>query len=279
MEQNFKYSFDLASLLKISDLGIRGIAVNFPLLTMGEYFCLLSDFLALAPKALDALNKIASQKDDEESIKYINDMKVILRSLGYNRITPVLNAIIDANKKYNVKFAAECAKNISNDFQRLLDRIFWAARTETDDSMSWELPIRVVLQQFDNKEATRRMLVLAVDDSPVVLKSIHSTLIGYYDVHTLGDPMLVEKFLQEVTPELFLLDYKMPGRDGFELVPVIRNFEEHGKTPIIFLTSMGTSDNVSAAAMLGAVDFIVKPFQGNILREKVEKHIVRKKLY
>jgi PleD family two-component response regulator len=42
---------------------------------------------------------------------------------------------------------------------------------------------------------------------------------------------------------------------------------------------MGTFDHVSSAFALGACDFIVKPFQGNILREKIEKHIVRKKLF
>jgi putative two-component system response regulator len=112
-----------------------------------------------------------------------------------------------------------------------------------------------------------------------MLKTITSALGADYKVYTLSDPMMVEKFLQQVTPELFLLDYKMPGLNGFDLIPIIRNFDEHKDTPIVFLTSMGTSDNVSAAAMLGACDFIVKPFQGNVLREKIAKYIVRKKLF
>jgi DNA-binding response OmpR family regulator len=93
------------------------------------------------------------------------------------------------------------------------------------------------------------------------------------------DPTRLEKFLWQVTPELFLLDYKMPALSGFDLVPIIRSFSEHKTTPVIFLTSEGTMAHVSAAFALGACDFIVKPIQGNILREKIAKHIVRKKLF
>jgi len=76
-----------------------------------------------------------------------------------------------------------------------------------------------------------------------------------------------------------LLDYKMPELNGFELVPIIRSFEEHKDTPIIFLTSMGTKGNISVAAMLGAVDFVVKPFDSDTLHEKIAKHIVKKNLF
>jgi DNA-binding response OmpR family regulator len=71
----------------------------------------------------------------------------------------------------------------------------------------------------------------------------------------------------------------MPDINGFELIPIIRSYAEHKDTPVIFLTSIGTIDNVTAAIALGASDFIVKPFNPESLREKVSKHIVRKKLF
>jgi CheY-like chemotaxis protein len=89
----------------------------------------------------------------------------------------------------------------------------------------------------------------------------------------------LEKVLQKLTPDLFLLDYLMPERTGFELIPVIRSFEEHKDTPIIFLTSIGTIDNVTSALALGASGFVIKPFDPNTLREKIAKHIVKKKLF
>ena len=123
------------------------------------------------------------------------------------------------------------------------------------------------------------MIILAVDDSAVMLKTISSLLSKEYKVYGMTDPTRLEIFLKQITPELFLLDYKMPLRSGFDLIPIIRGFKEHKETPIIFLTSEGTSDHVSGALSLGACDFMVKPFQENILLEKIAKHIVRKKLF
>ena len=131
-----------------------------------------------------------------------------------------------------------------------------------------------VLEQI--KENLRKPHILSVDDSPVVLKAISVALDKDYDVFTLSDSLLVDKYLQRMTPDLILLDYNMPGLNGFDLVPIIRKFKKLKNTPIIFLTSMGTNDHVSAAALLGASDFIVKPFHANTLREKVAKHISRK---
>ena len=131
-----------------------------------------------------------------------------------------------------------------------------------------------VLEQI--KENLRKPQILSVDDSLVVLKAVSVALDKDYDVFTMSDPLLVEEYLKQVTPDLILLDYKMPGLNGFDLVPVIRKMDKHKYTPIIFLTSIGTGNHVSAAASLGAVDFIVKPFHANTLREKVAKHITSK---
>jgi two-component system alkaline phosphatase synthesis response regulator PhoP len=129
----------------------------------------------------------------------------------------------------------------------------------------------------DNEETAVKPQILAVDDTPVMLRTISSVLGGDYDVFTLSDPMMVEKYLRQMKPDLILLDYKMPGINGFELVPIIKNIEGHKDTPIIFLTSMGTNDHIVTAATLGASDFIVKPFNVDTLREKVAKHIAKKK--
>ena len=122
-------------------------------------------------------------------------------------------------------------------------------------------------------EDTSKPAVLAVDDVSSMLMAIRFALRDKYRVFMLSNSEEVEDFLRKKTPDLIILDYNMPGRDGFELIPVIRSFPEHKDTPIIFLTSEGTVDHISVALHLGAADFIVKPIDTRALREKVAKHI------
>jgi DNA-binding response OmpR family regulator len=118
-------------------------------------------------------------------------------------------------------------------------------------------------------------VVLAIDDSPDVLKSVFSMLRDNYKVFALPKPDKLKDFLAKTTPDIFLLDYQMPDISGFDLIPVIREFPEHKETPIIFLTSAGTIEHLTVAVDLGASDFIVKPFEMDVLRSKVARSIAR----
>jgi len=115
--------------------------------------------------------------------------------------------------------------------------------------------------------------ILAVDDVPMMLRTIQSVLRDQYKVYMLTDPGEIRSFLRGIRPDLILLDYKMPELSGFDLIPIIREFPEHKETPIIFITADGTVDRMVTAAGLGACDFIVKPIKTDVLREKVAKHI------
>ena len=127
----------------------------------------------------------------------------------------------------------------------------------------------------DEEVKDDRPVVLAVDDAPDILKAVHSMLHDKYKVFTLPKPEKLKSFLSKTTPDLFLLDYQMPEINGFDLIPIIREFPEHKDTPIIFLTSEGTAEHLTVAVDLGVSDFIVKPFEMNVLRQKVAKSIRR----
>jgi len=116
-------------------------------------------------------------------------------------------------------------------------------------------------------------IILAVDDAPDVLKLVHLLLRDKYKMYTLSDPEELEEFLSDVTPGLFLLDYRMPGKSGLDLVPIIRSFPQHITTPIILMTGEKTTDCFAEAMQLGVCDYIFKPIKVEILREKVAKHI------
>ena len=117
----------------------------------------------------------------------------------------------------------------------------------------------------------RQQSILAVDDSPSMLRSIHFALRNTYKVHTLQKPENIKKVINSIKPDLFLLDYNMPEINGFELVKIIREYPEYSETPIIFLTSENTQEHLKQAISLGSSDYILKPFNANKLRDKIAK--------
>jgi len=131
----------------------------------------------------------------------------------------------------------------------------------------------IEIQTNYDKRSQNKPIILAVDDNPSELKSIYHFLEGRYNIFTLPEPENIRNLLEMITPDLFLLDCQMPILNGFDLVPIIRKIPFYEETPIIFVTSSGTIDNISVAMHLGAADFIVKPVNSEILREKVALHM------
>ena len=113
--------------------------------------------------------------------------------------------------------------------------------------------------------------ILLVDDEPKNLTALTAVLEG-------EDRRLIfaysgEEALRHVLHAEFaviLLDVHMPGIDGFETAELIRNRQKTRDTPIIFLTAASRGDTfVTRGYSLGAVDYIVKPFDPEALRSKV----------
>jgi len=126
--------------------------------------------------------------------------------------------------------------------------------------------------QKEQREEDDKPKILAIDDAPEILRMVHLLLRDTYKVFTLSEPEKMEELLETLTPELFLLDYKMPVLSGTELVPIIRKNPSHKNTPIIFITSEKSTDFITEAIRLGACDFIIKPLKMEVLHEKVGKH-------
>ena len=275
--ENSKYGyFDLATLMGIENLGMQQFAANSEM-TDKEYFEILFEFLRLAPDAENALSKFEARDIDREDYRSLDNIIVVLASIECHEFIPTLYDILGAYEKGNWRLAAHHAKTITGSFSEFTAQIGKAERKgEEEDAESTATPLKEQISLLEKEEGKRKMVVLAVDDSPIILKSVSSLLSDLYKVYTLPKPEMLKEILKKITPELFLLDYLMPEINGFELIPIIRSFEEHKDTPIVFLTSEGTIEVVKEALSLGASDFIIKPFNPDMLREKIATHIVRK---
>ena len=85
---------------------------------------------------------------------------------------------------------------------------------------------------------------------------------------------LLDYIRENETPDLILLDIKMPEMDGFETLKKLRE-QENGKDeiPVIFLTANDDEESETTGLSLGAMDFIKKPFVPEVLTLRV-RHII-----
>ena len=119
-----------------------------------------------------------------------------------------------------------------------------------------------------------KFTVLIVDDVPInveILKEI-LTEAGYRIVTaTSGDEAI--KKMEVEQPDLVLLDLYMPGMDGFEVQRYAKSRQQLSNIPIIFVTGEQDEEAEEKGLELGAVDYIRKPFNADIVCVKVRNHI------
>jgi PleD family two-component response regulator len=68
----------------------------------------------------------------------------------------------------------------------------------------------------------------------------------------------------------------MPDLSGFDLIPIIRSFDKHKHTPIIFISGSIDDEKISRAKEMGVCEYIVKPVDAALLRKKVAEYITRR---
>jgi len=113
--------------------------------------------------------------------------------------------------------------------------------------------------------------ILVVDDVPANLLTLEAVLqpLGQRIVTARSGHEALRALLDEEFA-VILLDVTMPGMDGFETAELIRDRNKTRGVPIIFLTAMSSNEQfVLRAYERGAVDYMIKPFDPDILRAKV----------
>ncbi|WP_024865969.1 GGDEF domain-containing response regulator [Butyrivibrio sp. FCS014] len=116
--------------------------------------------------------------------------------------------------------------------------------------------------------------IAIVDDDPVILmhaKDILSAEKMRTSCMNSGKQLL--KYIENNTPDLILLDIMMPEMDGFDTYIQLRKFEEHSgraHVPVIFITGEDDSETEEMGLVMGASDFIKKPFKKDVLVRRIE---------
>ena len=114
--------------------------------------------------------------------------------------------------------------------------------------------------------------ILIVDDSEISLRVAESILEKNYSIRTAHSGEEALKFLKDNLPKMILLDLHMPGGiDGRETMHLIQWDKTWRNIPIIILTAANDPNVERECLMLGAVDFIAKPFMPVVLQSRIAR--------
>ncbi len=138
--------------------------------------------------------------------------------------------------------------------------------------------LKAVTQAAQQTEAAKQR-VMIVDDDPQILTTLKGFLEPWgLNVTTLNDPQQFWKTLESCSPDLLILDVRMPNFSGVELCQIVRNDSRWGRLPIILLTAHTDATIVNQVFSVGADDFVSKPIVGPELVSRVVNRLERIKL-
>ena len=103
--------------------------------------------------------------------------------------------------------------------------------------------------------------VLLVDDEDINLDLLKNTLEDTYDIFIAKDAYTCVEVMKKVKPNIVLLDIIMPIKDGFQTMELIKKNLDIANIPIIFITALKDTGNITKAFEMGAEDYITKPFK------------------
>ncbi len=118
----------------------------------------------------------------------------------------------------------------------------------------------------------KNMNVLIVDDYKTMLRIIKNLLkqLGMENVDEATDGTMAFEKAQEKEYGLIISDWNMEPMSGYELLKKIRSDEKNKALPFIMITAESKTDNVVAAKQAGVSNYIVKPFNADTLKQKIE---------
>ncbi len=119
-----------------------------------------------------------------------------------------------------------------------------------------------------------KQTILIVDDMPVNIKLLTETLKSEYEIcFATNGPDALEITNSDNSPDLVLLDVMMPDMDGYEVCTRIKKNRFTQNIPVIFITAQGEKSYETMGFEVGAVDYILKPFNQDVVKQRVKTHI------
>jgi two-component system phosphate regulon response regulator PhoB len=121
---------------------------------------------------------------------------------------------------------------------------------------------------------------LLVDDDPDILRLLTMTLRPEgYRLLSASDGNAALEIARAERPDLLLLDWNMPGRNGLEVCHALRDESDPDlrDVPVVLLTAQGAAEDTAAGFAAGVTDYVTKPFKPAHIRARVHAWLGRKR--
>jgi DNA-binding response OmpR family regulator/DNA-binding CsgD family transcriptional regulator len=128
-------------------------------------------------------------------------------------------------------------------------------------------------------EAKKRDIALVVDDSPETLRLLTDALDGAgMTVMVALDGASAMRIVDQITPDIVLLDAVMPGMDGFETCKRLKRDAGLDNVPIIFMTGLAETEHIVRGLEAGGVDYVTKPIVVEEMIARIRVHLANARL-
>lgn len=211
---------------------------------------------------------------EDDLATYKSIFKNIRNSLNFSKI-PIIMITVD-----------ELYQTLSMDDMEYMDlvlcrpitiaTIYFKIQSYIEDKIAEEERIRKEKEELEKakKELIKeKKNILVVDDDKNVLKILKSLLDDKYTVTTMISGKMAEKYLEQRSCDVILLDYQMPGETGPEVFAKIKNIESAKDIPIIFLTGVADKEKIAEVLRLKPQGYLLKPIDTERLFDTIAQVI------
>ncbi|SCB18335.1 two component transcriptional regulator, LuxR family [Bradyrhizobium yuanmingense] len=123
-------------------------------------------------------------------------------------------------------------------------------------------------------ESKKRDVALVVDDSPETLRLLTDALDSAgMTVMVALDGAAAMRIIDQITPDIILLDAVMPGIDGFETCRRLKRDAGLANVPVIFMTGLAETEHIVRGLEAGGVDYVTKPIVIEEMLARIRVHL------
>ena len=119
----------------------------------------------------------------------------------------------------------------------------------------------------------RKNSILIIDDSEVSIMALKDILEADYTVYTAKNGKVGMEQAEKELPDIILLDIIMPEIDGYTVLTSLKKSEKTKNIPVMLISSLDDMRNEQKGFILGASDYVSKPFSPTVVKHRVQNQI------